>query len=195
MVLKGKVVEYNGKFGLIVSGEDTVDFERNDISLEQQIKIGDTVEFRVEKNDYGIMIARNINKIEGDKNMKYKDLEIEVYLNVEESNKHLEEDYNALMGIDVEELVKTKFIDWLLGSDFLDRDRDKVYEGLKLYEVNYHYGKIVAQYSPTGEDNYFGQFEFCYESCSEYTDDIFDAVAMQVYMLDGKVVKVSGYDI
>lgn len=195
MMLKGKVVMFNGKFGVIIAGEDSIDFEYTDISLNQEIKVGDTVEFRVEENDYGIMIARNINKVGEDNTMKYNGLEIEVYLNVEESNKHLEDDYKALMGIDVEELVKTKFIDWLLGSDFLDRDRDQVYDGLKLYEVNYHYGKIVAQYSPTGEDNYFGQFEFCYESNSEYTDDIFEAVAMQVFMLDGKVVKVSGYDI
>jgi hypothetical protein len=66
---------------------------------------------------------------------------------------------------------------------------------MKAYEVSYHYGKIVANYSPTNEENYFGQFEFCFESCNDYTKDIFEAVAMQIYVLNGSVVKVSGYDI
>lgn len=33
---------------------------------------------------------------------------------------------------------------------------------MKVYEVSYHYGKLVANYSPTNEENYFGQFEFCF---------------------------------
>lgn len=33
---------------------------------------------------------------------------------------------------------------------------------MKVYEVSYHYGKIVANYSPTNEENYFVQFEFCF---------------------------------
>lgn len=195
MKLIGKVIKFDGIFGVIESDDKNIEFEYRDISYEQDINVGDTVEFRLEEKDYDVLLARNVNKINGGNIMKYNGLDIEVYLNVEESNKHLEEDFNALMQIDVNDLVKGKFMDWLLGSDFIDRDRDLVFEGLKLYEVNYHYGKIVAQYSPTGEDNYFGQFEFCFESNSEYTDDILQAVAMQVYMLDGKVVKVSGYDI
>ena len=57
------------------------------------------------------------------------------------------------------------------------------------------YGRIIARYSPTGEENYFGQFEFSFESGSAYTADMLEAVAMQVYVLDGKIVKVDGYDV
>ena len=53
----------------------------------------------------------------------------------------------------------------------------------------------VADYSPTKVEDHFGQFEFCFESCNDYTKDLFEAVAMQVYVLNESVVKVSGYDI
>ena len=66
---------------------------------------------------------------------------------------------------------------------------------MKVYEVSYNYGKIVANYSPTNEENYFGQFEFCFYSCNNYTKDIFEAGTMQVYVLNESVVKASGYDI
>ena len=47
----------------------------------------------------------------------------------------------------------------------------------------------------TGEDAYFGQFEFDFESSGEYTADMLEASAMQVYIKDGEIIKVSGYDI
>jgi hypothetical protein len=64
-----------------------------------------------------------------------------------------------------------------------------------VYAVEYHFGRIIAKYSPTGEDAYFGQFEFDFESSGEYTSDMMEGSAMQVYVKDGMVVKVSGYDI
>ena len=127
--------------------------------------------------------------------MEYNGIKIEITFNPAESEQHLAADLQTVMDAGVENLAKEKFIPWLLGSEFQDRDADKVLAGLKLYEINYHYGKIVAKYSPTGEDNYFGQFEFCFESGSDYTKDILQAVAMQIYVLDDKIVKVSGYDI
>ena len=45
------------------------------------------------------------------------------------------------------------------------------------------------------EDAYFGQFEFDFESSGEYTADMLEASAMQVYIKDGEIIKVSGYDI
>ena len=66
---------------------------------------------------------------------------------------------------------------------------------IKLYSISYNYGRIVDEYSPTGKENYFGQFEFSFESSNDYTSDMLEAVAMEVYVLDGKVVKVSGYEI
>ena len=127
--------------------------------------------------------------------MKYKGLDINISFYVEESKKHIENDYNVLNEKGIDNIIKEQFIPWLLGDQFKDRDIDKVFEGIRVYEVSYHYGKIVAKYSPTNEDNYFGQFEFCFESCNDYTSDILQAVAMQVYVLNGEIVKVKGYDI
>jgi len=92
-------------------------------------------------------------------------------------------------------LIKEHFIPWLLNDQFKDRDPQKVFEGLRVFEIFYNYGKIIAKYSPTGEENYFSQFEFDFESSNEYTEDILEASAMKVYILNGKIVKVEGYDI
>ena len=59
----------------------------------------------------------------------------------------------------------------------------------------YVFGKIIEKYSPINKEAFFGQFEFCFNSSSEYTEDMLEAVAMQVYVYEGKIVKVSGYDI
>lgn len=127
--------------------------------------------------------------------MKYKDIEVQITFEKEESKKHLEKDFNVLLEVGIDNLIKEQFIPWIVGTNFKDRDQNKIFEGLKLYEICYHYGRIIEKYSPIGEENYFGQFEFCFESGSEYTDDILESVAMEVYVLDGKVVKVGGYDI
>ena len=127
--------------------------------------------------------------------MRYNNLNIVIRKDDEESKKHIESDFNVLMEKGIDNIIKEKFIPWLLGTDFDNKDPDKVFVGLNLYSINYYYGKIIAKYSPTGEDDYFGQFEFCFESGNSYTDEILEACAMEVYVLDGKIVKVSGYDI
>jgi len=119
--------------------------------------------------------------------MKYKDLDIKITSNKEESEEHIEKDYNALVEYGVDNLIKEKFIPWLLGENFPDKEPEKVLNGLKLYEIEYYYGRIVAQYSPNGEDNYFGKFQLCFESGDDYTSDILEAAAMEVFILDGKV--------
>ena len=127
--------------------------------------------------------------------LTYKDVPIEIEFDIEESQKHIEEDFNVLCEADIETLIKEHFIPWLLNEQFKDRDPQKVFEGLRVFEIFYNYGKIIAKYSPTGEENYFGQFEFDFESSNEYTEDILEASAMKVYILNGKIVKVEGYDI
>lgn len=127
--------------------------------------------------------------------MKYKDIEIELAHNNETIQKHLEEDLKVIIDNSIDNLIKEKFIPWLIGTGFQDRDSDKIFEGLKLYAIEYNYSKIIEKYSPTGEENYFGKFDFCFESGDEYTSDILEAAAMTVYVLSGKIVGVSGYDI
>lgn len=130
-----------------------------------------------------------------DEIISYNNIKIVIEFNVEESKKHLVEDYNVLEKEGIDNIIKSQFIPWLKGDQFKDKDVEKVYEGLKLYSITYDYEKIIEEYSPTGKENYFGQFEFCFESMNEYTSDMLEAVSMQIYILDGKIVKVSGYDI
>ena len=63
MVLIGIVKKYNDKFGTIISDDKKIDFEKEDISNDQEIAVGDTVEFRLEVKPYNVLIARNINKV------------------------------------------------------------------------------------------------------------------------------------
>lgn len=127
--------------------------------------------------------------------MKYKNIDIRIISNVEESKQHLEKDYETLQNKGIDNIIKEQFISWLLGDLFKEKSIDKVFDGLKIYDITYNYGKISENYSPTGEENYFGQFQFCFESCSKYTNDIFDVVAMNIYILNNSIVKVDGYDI
>ncbi len=129
-------------------------------------------------------------------NLKFKDIDVVISdYDITNSKKHINDDYDVIKKEGLDKVILEKFIPWLKGNDYLDRDDKKILEGLKLYEVTYHYSFICAKYSPTNKDDYFGQFEFCFESDSEYTDDILEAVAMQVYIYNNEIVKVSGYDI
>lgn len=127
--------------------------------------------------------------------IKYNGVNIVINFNANESKEHLTEDYKVLEKEGIENLIKNQFMTWLKGEQFKDRDDNRIYDGLKLYAISYEYGKIIDKYSPTGEENYFGQFQFSFESSNEYTNDMLEAVAMEVYVLNGKIVKVSGYDI
>ena len=64
MKLIGIINSYNGKYGTIVTkNNEIIDFNTNDISFNQNIKIGDMVEFRLETRFPDIKIARNITVI------------------------------------------------------------------------------------------------------------------------------------
>ena len=64
MKLIGKINEYNGKYGTIITqNNEFVDFDFKDVSFNQNVSIGDTVEFRLETKFPNIKIARNINVI------------------------------------------------------------------------------------------------------------------------------------
>ena len=64
MKLIGKINEYNGKYGTIITqNNEFVDFDFKDVSFNQNVSIGDIVEFRLETKFPNIKIARNINVI------------------------------------------------------------------------------------------------------------------------------------
>lgn len=125
----------------------------------------------------------------------YKDIEVIIDFDADESREYIREDFDALLNEGIELTIREKFVPWLKGEQFPDKEDGLVYDGLHLTDILYHHGRIIAKYSPTGEDDRFGQFEFMFDSCSEYTQDMLEAVAMQVYVKDGKIVKVSGYDV
>ena len=127
--------------------------------------------------------------------LKYRDVPIIIRFDLEQSKAHIEEDYAALNTEGVDQIILKEFVPWLKGDQYAERDDQKIFESISVYAAEYHFGRIIAKYSPTGEDAYFGQFEFDFESSGEYTADMMEGSAMQVYVKDGMIVKVSGYDI
>lgn len=72
----------------------------------------------------------------------------------------------------IDQIVLKKFVPWLKGDQYADRDDQKVFESISAYAAEYHFGRIIAKYSPTSEDTYFGQFEFDFESSDECVLDM-----------------------
>ena len=127
--------------------------------------------------------------------IRYRDVEVIIDFNVAESKAHIHDDFAVLMDEGIEKIIKERFVPWLKGDQFPDKEDELVYDGLNLTEILYSYGRIIAKYSPTGKDDFFGKFEFLFDSGSAYTDNMLEAVAMTVFVNDGEIVKVSGYDV
>lgn len=145
---------------------------------------------------FDIFEEKNEPKISTVSDLKYNEVNIAIYPSaMEESKKHIVQDYEVLKQEGIENIIKKKFIPWLKGEEFLDRDDNEIFMGMEIYQISYIYSKIAAKYSPTGEENFFGQFEFSFVSSNDYTSDMLEAVAMEVYVYDGRIVKVRGYDI
>ena len=130
-----------------------------------------------------------------DSGLKYMDIPVMITFDLEQGKAHIEEDFAVLNKEGIDQIILKKYVPWLKGEQYKDKDDLKVFENISAYAVEYHYGRIIAKYSPTGEDACFGQFEFDFESSGEYTADMMEVCAMQVYVKDGEIIKVSGYDI
>ena len=63
MKVIGVVKNYNGSYGEIKSELGIIEFDKKDISSNQELKIEDVVEFRVEEKTGNIKLARNISII------------------------------------------------------------------------------------------------------------------------------------
>lgn len=113
----------------------------------------------------------------------------------EESLKHVGEDFACLQNEGIEKIIRERFIPWFKGEQFEDRDDQKILEGLRLLSITYHYSRIIAKYSPTEEDGFFGQFEFDFKSANDYTADMLEATAFEVYVKNGEVVGTDGFEI
>ena len=127
--------------------------------------------------------------------LRFNDISIKIIFDIEESKKHIQNDYYVINNEGLDKIILEKFIPWLKGKDYLDRDNQKILEGLQLYEITYHYKKICDEYYPTGKEDYFGEFEFCFENGNDYVDDMLESFTMQVYIHNNNVIKVSVYDI
>ena len=51
----------------------------------------------------------------------------------EESKKHIEHDFAVLVRENIEKIIKERFIPWIKGEDFPDKDDDLILEGLRAY--------------------------------------------------------------
>lgn len=116
-------------------------------------------------------------------NHEYNGIAVEVE-ETEESLSHIDEDFAALAKAGIDNVIVEKFIPWLMGEEFADRDDKLVFEGLRVCSVTYYY-------SPDRQ----GRFEFDFEPSSDYTEDMLECVAMEVYVQNGKVVRVSGFEV
>lgn len=125
----------------------------------------------------------------------FKGVEVIISSNTLDSLKHVQEDFKVLENENYELLLKEKYLPWLKGNDFKEYDDDKIISGLEIKEVEYCYNSINEKYSPTGIADYFGEFVIYFSSCSDYTKDMLEYVAMKVYINNEKIVKISGYDV
>ncbi|MBQ8167191.1 MAG: hypothetical protein IJZ96_09170 [Lachnospiraceae bacterium] len=127
--------------------------------------------------------------------IEYKNVSIEIEYYIDESKKHLSEDYAILQKEGIDDIIKKYFIPWLKADIYIDKDDNLIYEGLEIYGITYQYGMIGAHYLPSEKEEMIGRFDFFFKSGSEYTADMLESVAMQIYILNGKIVKVDGYEV
>ena len=61
----GKVLNYDGRFGTIISSGDKVSFSKEDLTSES-VEKGDIVEYRLEEREPDLKIARFIKVLKSD---------------------------------------------------------------------------------------------------------------------------------
>ena len=127
--------------------------------------------------------------------LEYNGVHVVVTFRKDESLKHLYDDFKTLEEHGIERIIRDEFIPWLVNTEFQDKDKEKVFEGLKVVFVAYTYGMICEKYSPTGADDYFGQFELHLNSCNDYTEDMLQQSAIEIYILDGKIAGTRKWDV
>lgn len=125
----------------------------------------------------------------------YNGVPIEIDRFIEESKKHLEEDYAVLEKEGVESIIRRRFLPWFITDKFKDRDENLIFEGLKIDSIVYCYSLYVDRFSPTNKSEQIGRFDFFFTSGNDYVSDMMESVSMQVYVLHGQIVKVDGNEV
>ena len=129
-----------------------------------------------------------------DSNISYNGIKINIIFDIENGKSHIQEDYEVINNIGIDNIIKNHFIPWLKGDTYNEKDDEQIYNGLKIYNITYQYSNISKEYSPTQEEDFFGEFTFAFECGNDYVEDIFECVEMIIYVNNGKIVKVIGYD-
>ena len=127
--------------------------------------------------------------------LSFRGLNILITYNLDESKKNIYNDYEVLKNTNIDSIILEKLIPWLKGQDYIDMDNQKILNSLKLYEITYTFQKICETYSPIGKEAYFGRFDLDFESDSEYTDNLLQAVRMEIYIHNNKIVDINYYDL
>ena len=78
-----------------------------------------------------------------DSGLKYRDISITITFDPEQSKAHIEEDYTVLNKEGIDQIVLKKFVPWLKGDQYADRDDQKVFESISAYAAEYHFGRQV----------------------------------------------------
>ena len=126
---------------------------------------------------------------------EYEGVPVCIDYNIDESKEHLSQDYAVLQNESIENIIRSRFIPWFKSDEFQDRDDDMIYEGLKIYDITYRYGLIEARYSPSNIEEKAGEFIFFFEPGNDYISDMMESVAMQIYVLNSKIVRVDGFEV
>ncbi len=111
----------------------------------------------------------------------------------EEMLKTLNANYNVV-NKEYKKYLNDDFIKWLKPENY-GANKDIVSKGLKITEIIYDFSHIIAKYSPTGKDDYFGRFDFMIEPTNSEAKKVFDVSTMELYCKDGKIVKCCCYDV
>ena len=128
-------------------------------------------------------------------NLKYNDIDIVIGSNKEDSLLHIKKDFDVIQKAGIDKLIKSNFIPWLKGEDNKDLDDEEIFNGLKITDISYSFNKIVEKYSPTNKDDYFGEFEFDFVSCNDYTKNLLQASAFVVLVNNDNIYFGNNFDI
>ncbi|MBO7677132.1 MAG: hypothetical protein J6S49_06430 [Erysipelotrichaceae bacterium] len=70
---------------------------------------------------------------ETDSGLKYRDIPIIITFDPEQSKAHIEEDYAVLNKEGTDQIILKKFVPWLKGDQYAERDDQKVFESISVY--------------------------------------------------------------
>ena len=99
--------------------------------------------------------------------------------NIEESKAHLHEDFAVLLAEGIEKLIRERFVPYLKSDEFADMDDERIFNGLKLYDITY-----------ARTQRGYGRVQFFFESGDDCTAEIMESDAMEVYIRGGKIESI-----